>query len=47
MKNKRILLVSCLEYSSKSEKDLQIMLGLNKTVDKLAMENSARWYGHE
>ena len=26
--------------------DLMFMLGLNETVDQLAMANSARWYGH-
>ena len=26
--------------------DLIFMLGLNETVDQLAMANSVRWYGH-
>ena len=26
--------------------DLMFMLGLNETIDQLAMVNSARWYGH-
>ena len=38
-----------MEYSSKTEKrstDLMFMLGLNETIDQMAMANSARWYGH-
>ena len=27
-------------------KDLMLMLGLNKTMDQLAMANSGRWHGH-
>ena len=26
--------------------DLMFMLGLNETIDLLAMTNSVRWYGH-
>ena len=26
--------------------DLMFMLGLNDTIDQLAMANSVRWYGH-
>ena len=26
--------------------DLMFMLGLNETMDQLAMANSVRWYGH-
>ena len=26
--------------------DLMFMLGLNKTIDHLAMANNVRWYGH-
>ena len=26
--------------------DLILMLGLNETMDQLAMANSVRWYGH-
>ena len=39
-----------MEYSSKIEKTkdlmLLLLLGLNKTIDWLAMVNSAHWYGH-
>ena len=39
-----------MEYRSKIEQkrcmDLMFMLGLNKTIDQLAMANSVRWYGH-
>ena len=35
-----------MEYSSKTEKDLMSMLSLNKTIDKLAIANSTRWYSH-
>ena len=38
-----------MEYSSKTEKiytDLMFMLGLNETMDLLAIANSVRWYGH-
>ena len=31
---------------SKRSKDLMLMLGLKETIDKLAMANSAHWYGH-
>ena len=27
-------------------KDLMLMLGLNETIDQLAMANSFRWYGY-
>ena len=27
--------------------DLMLMLGLNETIDQLAMANSFRWYGHQ
>ena len=27
-------------------KNFMLMIGMNKTVDQLAMANSARWYGH-
>ena len=27
-------------------KDLVLMLGLNKTIDHLAIANSFHWYGH-
>ena len=30
----------------KRSKDLMLMLGLNETIDQLAMSNSVRWYGH-
>ena len=30
----------------KRSMDLMLMLGLNETIDQLAMENSFRWYGH-
>ena len=30
----------------KRSTDLMFMLGLKKTIDKLAMANSVRWYGH-
>ena len=26
--------------------ELMFMLGLNETIDQLAMANSVRWYGH-
>ena len=26
--------------------DLMLMLGLNKTIDQLAMANSVHWYGY-
>ena len=26
--------------------DLKLMLGLNETMDRLAMANSVHWYGH-
>ena len=26
--------------------DLMFRLGLNETIDQLAMENSVRWHGH-
>ena len=29
----------------KRSTDLMLMIGLNKTIDQLAMANSARWYG--
>ena len=37
-----------MEYSSKTKRstDLMFMLGLNETMDQLAMGNSVRWYGH-
>ena len=36
-----------MEYSSETEDDLQMfMLGLNETIDQLAMANSVRCYGH-
>ena len=34
-----------LIYREKSA-DLMFMLGLNETIDHLAMANSVRWYGH-
>ena len=30
----------------KKSTDLMLMLGLNETIDQLAMVNSVRWYGH-
>ena len=30
----------------KRSKDLKLMLGLNETIDQLAMANSVCWYGH-
>ena len=38
----------CVEYSSKAKKsmDSMFMLGLNKTMDHLAMANSVHWDGH-
>ena len=30
----------------KKSTDLMPMLGLNETMDQLAMANSVRWYGH-
>ena len=30
----------------KRSKDLILMLGLNETVDQLAIAKSVRWYGH-
>ena len=30
----------------KRSKDLMLMLGLNETIDQLAMTNSVHWYGH-
>ena len=36
-------------YRSKTEKrsmDLMFMLGLNETIDQLAMANSVCWHGH-
>ena len=30
----------------KRSTDLMFMLGLNETIDQLAMANSVRWYGH-
>ena len=38
-----------MEYSTKTEKrsmDLMLMLGLNITIDLLAIANSVRWCGH-
>ena len=34
-----------MEYSSKTEKDLMFMLGLNKTIDQLAIASSVCWHG--
>ena len=34
-----------MEYSSKIE-SMYLMLGLNETIDQLAMESSVHWYGH-
>ena len=34
-----------LKYRKRS-KDLMFMLGLNETIDQLAMANSVCWYGH-
>ena len=31
---------------SKRSTDLMLMLGLNETIDQLAMANSVRWNGH-
>ena len=31
---------------TKRAKDFLFMLGLNKTIDQLAMANSVHWYGH-
>ena len=28
------------------KRSMEIMLGLNETIDQLAMANSVRWYGH-
>ena len=30
----------------KRSADMMFMQGLNKTIDQLAIANSARWYGH-
>ena len=30
----------------KRSTDLMFILGLNETMDQLAMVNSVRWYGH-
>ena len=30
----------------KRANDLMLMMGLNKTIYRLAMANSVRWYGH-
>ena len=30
----------------KRSMDLMFMLGLNETIDQLAMASSVRWYGH-
>ena len=30
----------------KRSTDLMFILGLNETIDQLAMANSVRWYGH-
>ena len=30
----------------KRTRDLIFLLGLNETIDQLAMENSVHWYGH-
>ena len=30
----------------KRSMDLMLMLGLNETIDQLAMENKDNWYGH-
>ena len=30
----------------KRAKDLMLRLGLNKTIDQLAMANSVHWHGH-
>ena len=35
-----------VEYSSKIEKDMMVMLGLNEAIDQLAMSSSVHWYGH-
>ena len=35
-----------IAHRLKKSKDLMLMLGLNETVDQLAMANSIRWYGH-
>ena len=46
----RSMVRAMCEYSSKNRKrtmDLMFMLGLNETIDQLAMANRARWYGHE
>ena len=31
----------------KKSKDLMLLLGLNETIDRLAMGNRIHWYGHE
>ena len=33
-------------YDRKGSTNFIIMLGLNKTIDQLAMANSVRWHGH-
>ena len=37
-----------MEYSSneKNNTNLMFMLGLNESMDHLAMANFVRWYGH-
>ena len=30
----------------KRSKDFMLMLGMNETIDQLAMANSVHWYGH-
>ena len=30
----------------KRSSDLMLMLGLNETIDQLAIANSVHWYGH-
>ena len=35
-----------MEFSRKGYTDLMFMLGLNESIDHLAMANSVCWYGH-
>ena len=35
-----------MEYSSKTDTDFMLMLGLNEAMDQLTMANSVCWYGH-
>ena len=50
MKDREIHMVRAMRgvqlKDRKRSKDFMLMLGLNETIDLLAMANSVHWYGH-